>query len=120
MLTVSDVAEKLGLKVVVRGDLSEIVSGCYVSDLLSDVMAHSKERELWITLQTLPNIVAVAVIKGIAALILTNGRNPEPATVIKAETEKMTIMISHHSTFELAGLLYSMIKESRPPQAGPS
>jgi len=120
MLTVSDVAEKLGLKVVVQGDLSEIVSGCYVSDLLSDVMAHSKERELWITLQTHPNIVAVAVIKGIAALILTNGRNPEPATIIKAETEKMTIMISPHSTFELAGLLYSMIKESRPSQAGPS
>ena len=116
MLTVSTIAEKLGLKVVVRGDLSEMVSGCYISDLLSDVMAHSKDHELWITLQTHPNIVAVAVIKGISALILTNGRNPEPATIKKAEDEKVTIMISHQTTFELAGLLYSMIKDSRPPQ----
>ncbi|MGD0281237.1 MAG: DRTGG domain-containing protein [Dissulfurispiraceae bacterium] len=120
MLTVSAIAEKLGLRVAVQGDLSEIVSGCYISDLLSDVMAHSNDHELWITLQTHPNIVAVAVIKGISALILTNGRNPEPATVKKAEAEKVTIMISPHSTFELAGLLYPMIKDSLPPQAGPS
>jgi Ni/Fe-hydrogenase subunit HybB-like protein len=120
MLTVSAIAEKLGLKVVVKGDLSQIVSGCYISDLLSDVMAHSKDHELWITLQTHPNIVAVAVIKGISALLLTNGRNPEPATIKKAEAEKVTIMMSAHTTFELAGLLYSMIKDSQPPQAGPS
>ena len=120
MLTVNNIAEKLGLKVVVQGDLSEIVSGCYISDLLSDVMAHSNDHELWITLQTHPNIVAVAVIKGLSAIILTNDRNPEPATIKKAEAEKVTIMISPHATFELAGLLYSMIKDSRPPQAGPA
>ncbi len=119
MLTVSDIAEKLGLKVAVQGDLSEIVGGCYISDLLSDVMAHSNDHDLWITLQTHPNIVAVAVIKGISAIILTNERNPEPATIKKAETEKVTIMISPHSTFELAGLLYSMIKDTRPPKTGP-
>jgi Ni/Fe-hydrogenase subunit HybB-like protein len=116
MLTVSTIAEKLGLKLVVQGNLSETVSGCYISDLLSDVMAHSKEHELWITLQTHPNTVAVAVIKGISAIILTNGRNPEPATVKKAEAEKVTIMISPHTTFELAGILYPMIKDSRPPE----
>ena len=118
MLTVSAIAEKLGLKVVVQGDLSEIVSGCYISDLLSDVMAHSKDHELWVTLQTHPNIVAVAVVKGISALIITNGRNPEPETIRKAEAEKVTIMISHDTTFDLAGLLYTILKDGQPPQAG--
>src|SRR5208283_3400439 len=116
MLTVNTIAEKLGLKTAVQGDLSEIVTGCYISDLLSDVMAHSNEHELWITLQTHPNIVAVAVIKGISAIILTNGRNPEPATIKKAEAEKVTIMISPDSTFGLAGLLYSMLKDDSRPQ----
>ncbi len=120
MLTVSAVAERLGLNVVVKGDVSETVSGCYISDLLSDVMAHSKDHELWITLQTHPNIVAVAVIKGISALIITNGRNPEPETIRKAEAEKVTIMISPNTTFDLAGLLYTMMKDSQPPQAGHS
>src|SRR5208337_756394 len=108
MLTVSAIAERLGLNVVVRGDVSRSVSGCYVSDLLSDVMAHGKDDDLWITLQTHPNIVAVAVIKGIPAVILTNGRNPEAETTRKAEAEKVTIMVSSASTFELAGLLYTM------------
>jgi len=114
MLTVSTVAERLGLNVVVKGDVSKPVSGCYVSDLLSDVMAHSKDHELWITLQTHPNIVAVTIIKGIAALILTNGRNPEAETIRKAETEKVTIMVSPDSTFELAGRLYTMLKDDQP------
>ncbi|MBF0506118.1 MAG: serine kinase [Nitrospirae bacterium] len=114
MLTVSAIAERLGLNVVVKGDVSRTVSGCYVSDLLSDVMAHSKDDNLWITLQTHPNIVAVAVIKGIAAVILTNGRSPEAETVRKAEAEKVTIMISADGTFELAGRLYAMTKDLQP------
>lgn len=114
MLTVSAIAERLGLNVVVKGDVSRMVSGCYVSDLLSDVMAHGKDDDLWITLQTHPNIVAVAVIKGISAVILTNGRNPEAETIRKADAEKVTIMISPDSTFELAGRLYTMIKDNQP------
>lgn len=110
MPTVSAIAEKAGLNVVVRGDMSKTVEGCYISDLLSDVMAHGKEHDLWITLQAHPNIVAVAVIKGISALILTNGRNPEPETIRKAESENVTIMVSPSPTFELSGLLYRMIK----------
>lgn len=114
MLTVSAIAEKLGLTVAVMGDVTRTVSGCYVSDLLSDVMAHSKENELWITLQTHPNIVAVAAIKGIAALVLTNGRKPEEETARKAAAEKVTILISPDSTFELAGRIYTIMKDSRP------
>jgi len=114
MLTVNAIAEKLGLKIVVKGDVSKGVSGCYVSDLLSDVMAHSKDNELWITLQTHPNIVAVAVIKGIAALVLTNGRSPESETMKKAEAEKVTILMSPDTTFELAGRLYAMINSDQP------
>jgi len=109
-VTVSDIAEKLELTVVAGGDLSGTVSGCYISDLLSDVMANAKDHELWITLQTHPNIVAVAVIKGISAVILTNGRGPEPGTIKKAETEKVVIMTSPRSTFELAGILHRILK----------
>lgn len=120
MPTVSSIAEELGLNVVVKGDMSQSVRGCYISDLLSDVMAHGKEHDLWITLQTHPNIVAVAVIKGISALVLTNGRSPEPETVRKAEAEKVTIMTSHAATFELAGPLFAILKNNGPVDEGAS
>lgn len=110
MLTVNDVVKKLGFEIKINGDLDREVTGCYISDLLSDVMAKSKDGELWITLQTHPNIVAVAVVKGISAIIITNNRDPEPDTAKKAETEKITVLKTGHTTFETAGMIYTLLK----------
>lgn len=109
MLNVKDVIDKLSLDIRVTGDLRKEVTGCYISDLLSDVMAHSKDGELWVTLQTHPNIVAVAVIKGISGIIITNGRSPDPDTIKKAEDENITILTTPKTTFEVAGLLYNLL-----------
>ena len=111
MLTIKDIIEKLGLDVKAKGEMARDVTGCYISDLLSDVMANSKDHELWVTLQTHPNVVAVAVIKGISGVIITNGRCPEADTVRKAEAEKVTIMTTSHSTFDIAGMLYNLLRE---------
>lgn len=109
MLKVNDIVSRLALNIRVSGDMCKHVTGCYISDLLSDVMANSKDGELWITLQTHPNVVAVAVIKGISGIIITNGRSPEPDTVKKAEAENITILTTPKTTFEIAGLLYNML-----------
>lgn len=109
-MRVSEVAEKLGLQIIIKGVTEKEINGCYISDLLSDVMANSSDNEIWITLQTHPNIVAVAVIKGIPAIIMTNGRKPDPDTIKKAEAEKITIMTTPKTTFEIAGSLYNMLR----------
>lgn len=90
------------------GNLSREVAGGYASDLLSDVLAHSKEGDLWVTLQIHPNIVAVASMKDLAGIVLVNGREPEAETVKKAEEEHMPILVSHLPTFELVGRLYGL------------
>ncbi len=110
MIKVTDIAGRLGLDIRVSGDTHREITGCYISDLLSDVMATGKDGDIWITLQTHPNIVAVAVIKGLSGIIITNGRSPEPDTVRKAESENVTILTTTRTTFETAGLLYNMIK----------
>ncbi|MCX8070001.1 MAG: DRTGG domain-containing protein [Thermodesulfovibrionales bacterium] len=112
MITVQTVVNELKSEVFVRGNMDRIITGCYISDMLSDVMAKSKEGELWITLQTHPNIVAVAVIKGLSAIILTNGRQPEAETVKKAEKENLTIIIYNGSTFEAAGKIYMLLNKN--------
>lgn len=110
MIKVRDIIERLPLNISTKGDHNKDVTGCYISDLLSDVMANSKDGELWITLQTHPNIVAVAIIKNLSGIIITNNRSPEPDTAKKAEAENITIMTTPHTTFEIAGLLYNMLK----------
>ena len=42
------------------------VTGAYCGDLLSDVMANAAKGELWLTIQSHQNIVAVAVLKELA------------------------------------------------------
>ncbi|NTU43227.1 MAG: serine kinase [Nitrospirales bacterium] len=111
MIKIQDIMTRLSLAVRVEGNLDTEVSGCYISDLLSDVMAHSKEGELWITLQTHPNIVAVAVIKGLACIIIPNGRTPEPETIRRAESERITILTTPQRVFDVAGQIYGILKE---------
>ncbi len=108
-LTLSDLVKSLGLKIEAGKDrLREEVTGGYASDLLSDVIAHSRRGNVWITLQTHPNIVAVATMKELSGIILTGGRQPEAETTQKAEQEGIPILASPLFTFELVGRLYQM------------
>ncbi|HDL00917.1 MAG TPA: serine kinase [candidate division Zixibacteria bacterium] len=93
-----------------REGLSNEVTGVYVSDLLSDVMANSKEGNIWITLQTHLNIVAVAGLKNLAAIIIVNNRQPHEEVLQKAEAEKIIIMTTPLPAFETAGRLYQLLK----------
>ena len=84
------------------------VTGGYAGDLLSAVMANAKEGNVWVTWHVHPNIVAVALVVKLAAIILVNDRRPEEETIQKAEQEGLPILVSKLSEFELSGKLYSM------------
>jgi len=90
--------------------LDSDITGAYVSDLLSDVMANAKDGNVWITLQTHLNIVAVASLKGVKGIIIVNGRHVEEAVLKKAEEEGIAVMITPLSAFEVAGKVYQLLK----------
>ncbi len=111
-MVLGTIVEKLGLGVkTAPRDLTREVTGAYVSDLLSDVMANSKEGNLWVTLQVHPNIVAVATLKDLSGIILVNGRQPAEETLKKAEEEQIPLMTTGLPTFQLVGKLYNLIGE---------
>ncbi len=106
-MKVSEIVKFLGLETKAGKDrLLEEVTGGYASDLLSDVIAHTRKGNIWVTIQTHPNIVAVATMKELAGIILTGGREPDAETVQKAEEEGIPILVSPLFTFELVGRLY--------------
>ena len=108
-MKLSQIAKDLEFEIRTAADYLDVdVTRGYSSDLLSDVIANANEGDLWVTLQTHQNIVAVAVMKSLAAIILVNGREPEEGTKTKAEDENIPIMITELSTFELIGRLYNM------------
>jgi shikimate kinase len=105
----TELIQKLNLGVrSAKASLEREVTGGYASDLLSDVIANSKEGDIWVTLQIHHNIVAVASMNNLAGVILVNGREPEKETIEKAETENLAIMVTDMPTFELVGRLYSL------------
>ena len=86
--------------------LDREVTGGYCGDLLSDVMANSAGNSVWLTIQSHQNILAVAVLKELAAIILVNGHLPDDETKDKAEDEDIPILLSPLPAYQLAGLLY--------------
>ncbi len=108
----ADLVKELSLEVKsCEKGLHKDVTGAYISDLLSDVMANSKEGNVWITLQTHINIVAVASMKSLNGIIIVGGRNPQNETINKAETENITIMTTPLPAFEVAGRIYQMLNQ---------
>lgn len=104
-----EIVTKLKLDVISGSDLLDReVTGGYVSDMLSDVIAHARKGDIWVTLQTHLNIIPVASMKEISGIIIVNGRQPEEDTVRKAEDEKVPIMGTDMNAFEVVGKLYQL------------
>jgi predicted transcriptional regulator len=108
-MTLADLVQNLDLTVSAgTQDLGREVTGGYVSDLLSDVIANARDGDVWITLQLHQNIIAVAFLNNLAGIIIVNGRQPEDATIKKAEEQGVVVMCSSLPTYEVAGRLYQL------------
>jgi len=110
-MTVEQLKEKLGLKVF-GGEqgLANEISGGYVSDLLSDVMGNADTGQVWITLQTHKNVMAIASLKDLAAIILVGSHQPEEDTLAQSNEEGIPLLGTELSTFELSGKIYELLK----------
>jgi len=105
-MNLKDVAERLALNVLQpQGNFDVAVAGGYTGDLLSDVMGNAKEGSIWITCQTHENIVAVARLKNLAAIILVNSRKPDDSALEKARDERVIILGTPESAFAITGAL---------------
>jgi len=107
-MLVKEVAEKLGLKILSAGAEQQVTGG-YVSDLLSDVIANAEEGCLWITVQRHLNIVAVAQLKKLAGIIVSNGIQPEAAVLARAGQEGVFVLSAPADSFHTAGRLYALV-----------
>lgn len=110
-MTVRELTEQLNLKVCCgKEGLNREINGAYTSDLLSDVMGYASRGNIWITLQTHKNIMAIASLKELAAIIIVKGLQPEEETIIASETEKIPILSTPGTTFEISGEIFELLK----------
>lgn len=101
-MTVAKICELLNLSVVAgKKGMYKEVKGVYIGDLLSLVMAHAKEGDLWLTVQGHVNSVAVAVLDNLSAIILVEGIEADEMMKRRADEEKIPILMVQKSSYEV-------------------
>ena len=83
-------------------------SGGYSSDLLSCVIAGAKKGNLWITLQAHLNIVAVAALNELTAIIITENVQPDAVSIAKANQQDVILLSTTGSSYEINGKLWDL------------
>ncbi len=110
-MKVSEIVKRLNLEVYAGSNgLDREVHGGYTSDLLSDVMGHAESGSVWTTLQTHKNVIAIASLKELAAVVIVKGYKPEADTIAQSNEEGIPILGTSKEAFEITGLLYNLIK----------
>ena len=89
--------------------LDREISGGYTSDLLSDVMGQADSGKVWITLQTHKNVIAIASLKELAAVILIKGNEPDADMLAQAMDEGIPVLGTNEEAFETTGKLYNLL-----------
>jgi hypothetical protein len=80
----------------------------YTSDMLSCVMSGASRGSIWVTLQAHVNVVAVAALLELAAIIITENAAPDPATIAKANEKEIILFSTSLASFEVVGKLWEM------------
>ncbi|MGC8879742.1 MAG: hypothetical protein ACP5R2_11000 [Anaerolineae bacterium] len=109
-MTLQEIVAQLNLTCLTKPrDFStvEIRSG-YASDLLSCVMAGARYHGVWVTLQSHSNIVAVAALLELNAVIITEDARPDQDTIDKANEEGINLFLTDKPTFWVVGKLWEM------------
>jgi hypothetical protein len=90
-------------------DFSQMTpSAGYTSDLLSCVMAGAGHNGIWVTLQAHANIIAVAALLELDAVVVTEGAVPDKSTIAKADEEGITLLSTPKPTFYVVGKLWEL------------
>jgi hypothetical protein len=84
------------------------VTGGYAADLLSCAMAGAHHGNVWVTLQGHLNVIAIASLNELAAVIVAEGKPVAPDTLAKANAEGIPVLSTGLSTFELVGRLWEV------------
>lgn len=107
-MTLREVKEILKAEVLAGEELldqREPKSACG-SDLLSDVLAFTKDNSLLLTGLTNPQVIRTAEMIDLIGVVFVRGKRPEPATVELAVIKKIPLLATRLPMYEACGRLY--------------
>lgn len=109
-MTLQEIVSELNLKVLTTARDFEAIEprGGYVSDLLSCVVAGAQPGNIWVTLQAHMNVVAVAALKEVSAVVITEDARPDADVVAKANEQGVILLSTPEPSYEIVGRLWEL------------
>ena len=104
-MTVKELSETYGFSVLTMPEPDREVRGGYVGDLLSWVMGRAEADQVWITIMSNVNTLAVASLSDVSAVLLAEGVTLEPALIETAGQKGINVLRSDDSAFRLAAMI---------------
>lgn len=108
-MTVAGLAEKLGLNAVSLPDPDREISGAYIGDLLSWVMGKAKADNVWITIMSNINVVAVASLADVSCVLLAEGVTLDQEVLSAAKEKGINVLCSADTSYALALKLQGIV-----------
>jgi len=103
-MLLTDLINEAGFELLCGDDNKEI-KGCYIGDLLSLAMSRVEKDNIWITIQSNINIVAVASLTEAGCIVICEGFSPDNGVIERAQNEGISILKSDKTAYELAKIL---------------
>ncbi len=108
-MTVKALAEQLGCKILCMPSPDKEIDGAYVGDLLSWVMGNAEQGNVWITIMSNINTVAVATLVDISCILLAEDTLPDDGVTDVALTKGVNILSTPLSAYNAAIRLSEII-----------
>ena len=106
-MTVEDVRAVLGARVLVgKEHLDREVRTACGSDMMSDVLAFSKDHGVLLTGLVNPQVVRTAEMLDMKCIVFVRGKTPDESILKLAQARDIVVMRSPRRMYDACGLLY--------------
>jgi predicted transcriptional regulator len=104
-MKLQEIAAKLELEALTPLFDKEI-TGVYISDMVSDVIANAKAGHLLVTVQVHSNALAAANLVDIAAIVVAQGKRPTDDVIKMAAKAEIPVLTTAMTRWQVATKLY--------------
>ena len=108
-MTVESLSKACGFEVVCMPNPDREVEGAYIGDLLSWVMGKADSSNVWITIMSNINVIAVATLADVSCIVLAEGVNLDTDVMNTAAAKGVNVLSSALSAYEIAKLISGVI-----------
>ncbi len=101
-MTVKELLNATDFKALCLPDPDREINGAYIGDLLSWVMGRAQEDNVWITIMSNLNVIAVASLSDVACVLLSENVTLSDELIKTANDKGINVLTTSLATYEAA------------------